>query len=76
MPSGVPRTYRRGTFSDDRLWRVVAPKWSVSPNSTMGAAYHGGRWNRAGCAALYLSEVFSEVCQSPQRRRSSIRLMA
>jgi RES domain-containing protein len=37
----------------------MAPKWSHSPNSTTGAAYHGGRWNRPGAGALYLSEVFS-----------------
>ncbi len=59
LPPGVLRTYRRGASSDDCLWRVMAPKWSSSPNSTTGATYHGGRWNRPGCAALYLSEVFS-----------------
>jgi RES domain-containing protein len=39
-----------------RFWRVLAPKWAYAPLSGAGAARHGGRYNAAGTAALYLSE--------------------
>jgi RES domain-containing protein len=35
---------------------VLAPKWTHAPLSGAGAARHGGRYNAAGTAALYLSE--------------------
>lgn len=41
----------------DRVaWRVVSPRWMHAPLSGDGAARHGGRWNRPGQRALYLSE--------------------
>ncbi len=39
-----------------RYWRIVSPRWSHAPLSGEGAARHGGRWNRPGQPALYLSE--------------------
>ncbi len=41
----------------DRIvtYRMHTPKWAVTPTSGAGAAEHGGRANRPGLAALYLS---------------------
>ena len=36
-------------------YRMHTPKWAVAPASGAGAAEHGGRANRLGVAALYLS---------------------
>ena len=36
-------------------YRVHQPKWAMAPASGAGAAKHGGRVNRPGVAALYLS---------------------
>jgi RES domain-containing protein len=36
-------------------YRVLIPKWSHAPTSGAGAALHGGRVNRPGIEALYLS---------------------
>ncbi len=38
-----------------RFWRIVSPRWISDPLSGAGAARHGGRWNRPGQPALYLS---------------------
>lgn len=38
-----------------RFWRIVSPRWISDPLSGAGAARHGGRWNRPGQSALYLS---------------------
>jgi len=59
VPPGLFRGYSKGLPGGDCLWRVMAPKWSSTPISTAGAEYHGGRWNRPGHGALYLSEVFT-----------------
>ena len=40
-----------------RLWRILSPRWAHAPLSGEGAARHGGRWNRPGQPALYLSET-------------------
>ncbi len=40
-----------------RCWRVLSPRWRAQPLSGQGAARHGGRWNRPGVPALYLSET-------------------
>lgn len=40
---------------DGRFWRILSPRWAHDPLSGEGAARHGGRWNRPGQAALYLS---------------------
>ncbi len=37
------------------FWRLMAPKWSHAPLSGAGAAARGGRFNRPGQAALYMS---------------------
>lgn len=36
-------------------YRMHTPKWAVSPSSGAGAALYGGRLNRPGIEALYLS---------------------
>ena len=36
-------------------YRMHAPKWATAPTSGAGAAAHGGRANRPGTSALYLS---------------------
>lgn len=36
-------------------YRMHLPKWAVAPTSGAGAAAHGGRANRPGVTALYLS---------------------
>jgi RES domain-containing protein len=40
---------------DGRFWRILSPRWAHDPLSGAGAARHGGRWNRPGAPALYLS---------------------
>lgn len=40
---------------DSAAYRVHQPKWSISPTSGAGAGIHGGRANRPGIKALYLS---------------------
>lgn len=40
---------------DGRFWRILSPRWAHDPLSGEGAARHGGRWNRPGQPALYLS---------------------
>ena len=37
-------------------YRMHTPRWARSPTSGAGAATHGGRANRAGINALYLSK--------------------
>ena len=44
-----------GVVADGRYWRIVSPRWAQAPLGGEGAARHGGRWNRPGDAALYLS---------------------
>jgi RES domain-containing protein len=39
-----------------RVWRILSPRWAHSPLSGDGAARNGGRWNRPGQPALYMSE--------------------
>lgn len=43
------------TRVDVIAYRVHAPKWSFAPTSGAGAGKHGGRANRPGIDALYLS---------------------
>lgn len=40
---------------DTPLFRAHNPYWSYTPLSGVGAARAGGRFNRPGCSALYLS---------------------
>lgn len=37
------------------LWRMIGIRHQFSPTSGEGARRYGGRWNRKGCAALYLA---------------------
>lgn len=39
------------------LFRAHNPKWAFTPMSGAGAAYAGGRFNRTGVSALYLSTL-------------------
>lgn len=43
------------TALDAAAYRVHQPKWSFAPTSGAGAGAHGGRANRPGVNALYLS---------------------
>ena len=39
-----------------QCWRALTPKWAHQPLSGAGSAANGGRFNRPGTEALYLSE--------------------
>lgn len=41
-----------------RCWRMLAPKWAYQPLSGAGATRHGGRFNKPGVEALYISEDY------------------
>lgn len=41
--------------SDETFHRYLTPKWAFLPTSGAGAAIDGGRFNRPGVEALYLS---------------------
>jgi RES domain-containing protein len=43
------------TALDSAVYRVHQPKWSFAPTSGAGAGTYGGRANRPGVNALYLS---------------------
>lgn len=40
---------------DETFFRAMVPRWSVAPLSGNGAARYGGRFNKIGYPALYLS---------------------
>ena len=42
-------------FPAAALYRVLSPRWAYLPTSGAGAASQGGRLNRKGVDALYLS---------------------
>ncbi len=42
-------------LADQQLYRAHTPKWATQPLSGAGAASQGGRFNRPGVPALYLS---------------------
>ena len=44
---------------DGRFWRMLGVRWQREPLSGAGAARSGGRWNRPGEPALYLSSDHS-----------------
>ena len=46
----IIRPLERSTF-----YRMHTPRWATTPTSGAGAAKHGGRFNRVGTPALYLS---------------------
>lgn len=43
------------SLSGEPFFRMHTPRWAVTPTSGAGAAKHGGRFNRPGVPALYLS---------------------
>lgn len=47
----------RDLGEDEALYRILTPRWSHAPTSGAGAARKGGRFNRAGLEALYLSRT-------------------
>ena len=49
------------------LWRAHHPRWSFAPDSGAGAARHGGRFNRIGTPALYLSLRFETAWLEAQQ---------
>lgn len=44
-----------GADSEEVFYRIISPVWASVPLSGMGAARQGGRFNRLGQEALYLS---------------------
>jgi len=44
-----------GVGPDEVFYRYLTPKWAFVPTSGAGAAAEGGRFNRPGVHALYLS---------------------
>lgn len=53
------------------FYRYLTPRWSYDPLSGAGAALHGGRFNRPGVPALYLS-VEPETALAEYKQGSSI----
>ena len=47
----------RDLSDEEALYRVITPRWSHAPTSGAGAALKGGRFNRPGLEALYLSQT-------------------
>lgn len=43
--------------NEEASYRVIVPRWSHAPTSGAGAALKGGRFNRPGLEALYLSQT-------------------
>jgi RES domain-containing protein len=49
---------RLGRVGPDEIFhRFLTPKWAFNPTSGAGAALRGGRFNRPGAGALYLSRA-------------------
>lgn len=46
-----------GIGPDETFHRYLTPKWAFLPTSGAGAASDGGRFNRPGVEALYLSQA-------------------
>ena len=50
-----------------RAYRAHDPRWAWSPTSGEGARANGGRFNRAGTAALYMSlDLDTALCEARQ----------
>lgn len=54
-------------------YRMHTPKWASQPTSGQGAAAHGGRANRPGVAALYLSLEYETAIEEFKRRSELLR---
>lgn len=60
----------RDLGDDEALYRVITPRWSHAPTSGSGAAVKGGRFNRPGLEALYLSQtVETAIAEYQQHAR-------
>ncbi|MDO4683141.1 MAG: RES family NAD+ phosphorylase [Lautropia sp.] len=55
--------------AETTLYRAHSPRWAYQPLSGQGAAMQGGRFNRPGIPALYLS--FDELTALHEYRQSS-----
>ena len=60
-----------GLGPDEVFHRYQTPKWSFVPTSGVGAASDGGRFNRPGVEALYLSRA-PQTALDEYRQGSSI----
>ena len=60
-----------GLGPDDVFHRYLTPKWAYVPLSGAGAAAEGGRFNRPGVEALYLSRQ-PETALAEYRQNASI----
>ena len=49
------------------VYRAHNPKWAFRPDSGQGAAFHGGRFNPPGTAALYTSLRFETAWLEAQQ---------
>lgn len=70
---GISRTGRAG--EDHPRWseifhRYLTPVWAFLPTSGAGAAVDGGRFNRSGIEALYLSRSAPTVLDEYRQRAS------
>jgi len=45
------------SLNASELYRAHTPRWSFAPLSGAGAAVQGGRFNRKGIEALYLTKA-------------------
>lgn len=55
---------------DTSAYRMHSPRWAVSPTSGAGASKHGGRANRPGVEALYLSLEYVTAINEYQQTSS------
>lgn len=51
--------------------RVLTPRWAIAPTSGAGAAKGGGRFNRPGIEALYLSAT-SQTAEAEYRQDAEL----
>lgn len=57
---------------DRTFFRILTPKWSHRPTSGAGAAQTGGRFNRPGFEALYVSVSLQTAFAEYQQRSSTL----
>lgn len=55
---------------DEVFHRYLTPKWAYVPTSGAGAASDGGRFNRPGVEALYLSRAAQTALEEYHQRAS------
>jgi RES domain-containing protein len=61
----------RDLGEEETLYRFLVPRWSPTPTSGAGAAIKGGRFNRPGVEALYLSRK-AEVALEEYRQHARL----